>query len=176
MASYFYCPPCFCIGEMVENWQAGGTDMNEGIIEMKEENMMFEPLTSPKSMSKSSPVLLWRDAPPSRDFTFAKNIKKRDRQLLELIVENPGITPASLSVSIPSTANPCFLSTSTRQCAPLPLGSLRRDVLPRDATPSLPASLGPTITFATISAKIPPETMARVCQCCENADDEDPHL
>ena len=149
MAASFYQPPLYCPGEMVEE----GSESDEGVSSLQAEDM----ITSPLPLGHPSSVTLQWEEEPAQAVAG-----KRSRPLgLCLVVENGHSQyPASLAASLPGGCQ----AVSVRTLAPLPSATLQR-TLPRDVTASLPASLGPAVTYSTLSAAIPPRTRCQVCLC-----------
>jgi murein DD-endopeptidase MepM/ murein hydrolase activator NlpD len=157
----YHQPLPYTRGEMVEDWTGCGvgSEAAEGVTSLDPSHLRPSPLAA--SHPPGPPTLQWEAPAPA-----APGAKRGRRAAapagLDLVCVNPSSLPASVAASLPSAAQPRLLLPPG---APLPLGALLRPSLPRDATPALPAALGATVRFATLTAEVPPRSSARLCRC-----------
>ena len=113
-------------------------------------------------------------AAPTATTVYESHPRKRSRAAvaaLDLVAENASQYEATVSVSLAASCAPRDPSTGERFTS----GSIKRALLPRDATPNLPASLGPSVEFVTLCAALAPCTSTTLCRAAMNADDARAH-
>ena len=126
--------PCTTYGD---SNAAAASDALEGVTQLSPRQVQTTPLSA--RCKESQPSMYWEEVLSSAP---GRKRKIKKVEALELVVVNPSkLLCASFGASLPASTNPSYVSG-----VQLPLGTLVREI-PRDVTPSLPASLGKQVRF-----------------------------
>jgi murein DD-endopeptidase MepM/ murein hydrolase activator NlpD len=131
-----------------------------GVHELRAELIKLRPLDD--GSPREGVEVAWEEAPAARA------AKRRRKARLRLCCCNHTALPAAISASLPAEVQPATLGGTT-----LTAGLLQRQSPERDATPSLPASLGRDVRFVTLASAVPPRHEATLCECAADADERD---
>ena len=152
------------------------TAICDGLLELGSSDMIIECVAFGSrglESGSTSTALVWTDCIPpgsflsdSRPSVPLKATGKRRRLPLNLAVENLASDNAEVVVSLSAHAEPANIRSGTL-FAP---GVLHRNNLPEGVTPNLPERLGPAVSFVTLSASIPPRSIAYLCSAAPTAD------
>jgi len=96
--------------------------------------------------------------------------KRKRKTRLALEVTNPGLLPLGISLSLSASTQPQLVTHDSSESRALESGLLCRSCPAKHETPNIPAAMGREVSFVTIAASIPPQSAARICSCCHNAD------
>ena len=150
-----------CPGNMITTLAVGTC----GLYELTHSDMHVEPHSTTTTTTTTSTA----DEPVIVTWSEVTTTTKKRARALDLIATNTSPWDATIAVSLSAS---CL---ATRICGDaigsvfVP-GEIVRDVLPRDATEKLPASLGRTISFVTLSATLPSRTDTTLCRTTADAD------
>lgn len=172
-------PPCHHPGNRIVTYGSRDSDFeSQGVHELTQQDIQTTVLgvggvsTLADTLPDATAVTVsWEEAPRSPGLRQKRRKVDRSRSLspvgcpLTLCVTNTACTPASISVTLSADAQP-----SAVQAGAFTPGKLERDDPVRDATPSIPASLGKSVAFITLAADIPPRSHAVLCRCAPDAD------